>query len=305
MESVADSRVLSSNPALTFRNGTYSYSISRQAKGSVYNVTDGKDSLSVPILYAVGQGKMGQTYVIEYQNRLYESRLSFYQRIAGLDVTVGQSRQVPASLKEALGRPLSDEEVKNCFGCHSTGAVADRLNLEKLVPGVRCEGCHGPGTAHVAAIQSGETGGGLIFNPARLSGDELSQEFCAACHKAIVDFEELRGLKTNNVRFQPYRIFYSKCYSDDRRISCIACHNPHEPVKHEPAYYDAKCSACHKTAKANDNPTSAESASVKGCKTGTKDCVSCHMQKVDPPQAHFTFTDHYIRVVKTGEQYPN
>jgi len=51
----------------------------------------------------------------------------------------------------------------------------------------------------------------------------------------------------NNVRFQPYRIFNSKCYSDDRRISCISCHNPHEPLKQDAAFYDAKCLACHQS----------------------------------------------------------
>ena len=53
---------------------------------------------------------------------------------------------------------------------------------------------------------------------------------------------------TGNIRFQPYRLAKSSCYySDpkDRRISCIACHNPHEAVVREPAFYDAKCLSCH------------------------------------------------------------
>jgi hypothetical protein len=308
MESVADSRVLSANPALIFRNGPYSYSINRQAKQSTYTVTDGKERLTIPILFAFGQGKSGQTYVFEYQGRLYESMLSFYQAISGLDFTVGHSSKTPASLKEALGRPLSEEEVRNCFGCHSTGAVGgDKINFDKLMPGVHCEACHGPGGAHVTAIQSGESGSAnLIFNPNRLSGDQLSQEFCAACHLPSPDFEKLRSLKENNVRYQPYRIFYSKCYSDDRRISCTGCHNPHEALKHDAAYYDAKCFACHNVAaRGSDGPGRNGAASASACKVATKDCVSCHMPKVDPPQAHFKFTDHYIRVVKSGEKYPN
>ncbi|MEJ7711167.1 MAG: hypothetical protein WKF84_15200 [Pyrinomonadaceae bacterium] len=44
-------------------------------------MTDGKDSISLPILYAFGQGKVGQTYVLEYEGKYYESRVSFYGRI--------------------------------------------------------------------------------------------------------------------------------------------------------------------------------------------------------------------------------
>src|ERR1041385_2007887 len=41
------------------------------------------------------------------------------------------------------------------------------------------------------------------------------------------------------------------------------------------------------------------------CKVATKDCVPCHMPKLGPPAAHFKFTDHFIRVVKSNEVYPN
>ena len=307
MEPVGDSRVLSANQSLTFRNGLYSYSIKREGKKSLYTVSDGKDSVTVPVLYAFGQGRAGQTYVLQYKDRLYESLVSYYQEIAGLDLTVGASHEVPSSLEEALGKPLSAIETKDCFGCHATGVLVDgKVNLEKAVPGIHCEACHGPGGAHADAIQSGEPGASLVFNPKRFGGDELAQEFCASCHRAIPDFEKLRSLKVNNVRFQPYRIFYSKCYSDDRRITCTGCHDPHEPVKHDMAYYDGKCLSCHSikgSEKVSAMGTSPDPAPA--CKVGTKDCVSCHMQKVAPPQAHFKFTDHYIRIVKEGTPYPD
>ncbi|MDQ2920319.1 MAG: cytochrome c3 family protein [Acidobacteriota bacterium] len=307
MESVVDSRVLGANPVLTFRHGPYSYLIKRKVKQSFYTVSDGKESLTVPILYAFGQGKAGQTYVLQYQGELYESRVSFYKEIAGLDFTVGTANNIPASLKEALGRRLSEDETKDCFGCHSSKSMnGGKINLEKVIPGIRCETCHGPGARHVAAIQSGEPGGKLIFNPRRLSSDQLSQEFCSACHRSTGDFEKMRSLQINNVRFQPYRIFYSKCYSDDRRIGCTACHNPHEPVKEDITYYDAKCLACHaRLSKTRATAMPSTQGLALSCKVGTKDCVSCHMQKIGPPQTHFKFTDHYIRIVKSRAAYPN
>ncbi len=302
MQSVAASRVLVENPLLTYRNGPYSYSIKRQNQQSIYTVTDGKGTISLPILYAVGQGLAGQTYLLEDQGVFYESRVSFYQKIGGLDITIGAPNETPSSLKLAVGRLLSENEVGNCFGCHSTGGMnGGKLSLEKVTPGVGCEACHGPGGPHVTAIQSGTPGGKLVYNPANLSGDQLSQDFCGSCHLGSNDFEELRKMQVNNIRFQPYRIFYSKCYSDDRRISCTACHDAHEAVNQDPKHYDAKCIACHSSQALNAEQQSGPAI----CKVGTKDCVSCHMPKAEPPGAHFMFTDHYIRIVKDGEPYPN
>ena len=312
MEPVADSRVLADNPSMTFRSGPYVYEIKRRDKQSFYTVTDGKESVTLPIVYAFGQGKAGQTYVLQHEGAFYESLVSYYNEVRGLDFTIGAPRTVPESLDKAIGRRLSDRDVSNCFSCHSTGGIiGGKLVLEKMTPGIRCEACHGPGTRHVAAAREGEPSAGLIYNPGTLSGDQLSQDFCASCHRGNVEFGLLQSMEINNVRFQPYRIFHSKCYSDDRRISCTACHNPHEPVQTAAAFYDAKCMACHapkgKPALARSAPAlkGAAQGTAPPCKVGTKDCVSCHMPKIGPPAAHFKFTDHFIRVVKPQEAYPN
>ena len=316
MESIKDSKILTAHSKMIFRDGPYSYEITRRGDQSFYTVTDGKETISLPILYAFGQGKAGQTYLLQHDGAFYEGRVSFYQEIKGLDFTIGQPRAAPASLREALGRRLSRVETLNCFNCHATGAVSGgQFHPDKLTPGVRCEACHGPGGDHVAANKAGRPGAGLIFNPAQLSGDELTQDFCASCHRGNDELALLKDMEVNNVRFQPYRMFHSKCYSDDRQISCTACHDPHEPLKVDAAYYDAKCLKCHQSrgkaasgkaaggkaaqAAASDKP------SEKGCRVGTKDCASCHMPKVEPPGAHFKFTDHYIRIVKPNETYKN
>jgi len=302
MEPVAGSLVLSGNPKLTMNVGPYTYEIKRNGKQSTYSVTDGKDTISYPIVYAFGQGKMGQTYVLERDGKFYESLVSFYNEGKGLDFTIGAPRGVPATLTDAVGRLLSPNEVASCFSCHATGAVVSgaQLRLDKLAHGVRCEACHGPGGKHIAAVKEGDTPSKSIYNPRLLSGDELSQHFCASCHRSAEEFRSLQSLQINNVRFQPYRIFQSKCYSDDRKISCTACHNPHEPLREDPAYYDKRCLECHslrdKTAKAGDG---------KSCPVADKECTTCHMPKTEIKTAHFKFTDHYIRVVRPGEKYPN
>lgn len=301
MEPVAQSKVLSENPKLTLKLGPYSYEIKRDGKQSSYSVTDGQNTISVPIEHAIGQGRMGQTWVLQHNGNFYESRVSFYNEIKGLDFTIGSPRGIPTSLEEAFGRVLAPGEVVSCFSCHSIGATnGQKLELEKLVHGVRCESCHGPGGRHLAEVKAGEAGYKSVFNPGRLGGDEQTQQFCALCHRGNSEFSLLRNVGMNNVRFQPYRIFQSKCYSDDRNIRCTACHNPHEPLREDAGYYDPKCLACHAL-----KGQAVAQGSQPSCPVGTKDCVSCHMPKIELKTAHFKFTDHYIRVVRPGEKYPN
>src|SRR5215475_4346819 len=309
LEHVAESPILSTHKRLTFRVGKFSYEIIRKGDQSIYTVTDGKETISEPILYSFGQGKAGQTYVLKHAGDFYESSVRFYTEIEGLDITLGHQDARPQSVIEALGNKTPRDEIMQCFNCHSTGAVSgNQLHLEKLAPGVRCEACHGPGAEHVAAGKEGLPNKDKIFNPARLGGDGLSQDFCGSCHRSAEEIVMApKRIGKNGVRFQPYRIFGSKCYSDDRRISCAACHDPHESASHDEAYYDAKCLACHQPGRgpgAAKPSQSGEEGSAPGCKVGAKNCASCHMPKVDLPGSHFKFTDHRIRIAKPGEPYP-
>jgi len=69
MERVAESKILKENPKLTLQLGPYFYEIKRQGRESLYSVTDGKNTISVPIQYALGQGRMGQTFVLQYNGK--------------------------------------------------------------------------------------------------------------------------------------------------------------------------------------------------------------------------------------------
>jgi Cytochrome c554 and c-prime len=295
--------VLEANPKLNFRNGPFDYQIVREGNRSIYTISDGSKSISEPILYCFGQGKAGQTYVFQHKGVFFESRVSYYQEIQGLDFTILHSHAVPASLEEGLGRPMTTEAAQGCFACHSTAAVsASQLQLDHLMPGVTCEGCHGPGEKHIAAIKSGSKNL-QIFNPAKLDGDELSQEVCGACH---VSFEKALLMPKqggmNNLRYQPYRIMNSRGHSNDPRISCVACHDPHDKLNEDAAFYDSKCLACH-LATRNEAKTAARSAPA--CPVSKQRCTTCHMPKIELPGGHAKFTDHWIRIVKPGAPVPN
>ena len=94
--------------------------------------------------------------MFQHQGIFYESRVSYYQDIQGLDFTILHPRAAPQSLVDGLGRPMTLEAAQGCFGCHSTGAVSDaQLRFDHLMPGVTCEGCHGPGEKHIVAVKAG------------------------------------------------------------------------------------------------------------------------------------------------------
>lgn len=302
-------QILRENPNLKFQLGKFALRIERQGDKSIYTIGDGKSEISTPIQYCFGQGKAGQTYVYEYNGLMYESRVSFYKEIKGLDITLGYAHEVPQNLTEAAGRQMSVDETRRCFNCHTTGAgEGSQFQLSHAVPGVNCEACHGPGSEHVAAMRAGDKAAGKakIKKLSNLDGDDLTQTMCGSCHRSVEDVMALpqRG-GISNVRFQPYRIFNSRCYSADKRIGCTACHNPHDTLEQSAAFFDAKCLACHQSETGKTTAAADTDRSARACKVGKKDCAGCHMPKIDLPGAHFKFTDHRIRIVREGAPFPN
>jgi hypothetical protein len=54
LAAATDCAVLSKHPQMTFRNGAYTYQITRQGERSTYTVTDGISTVSEPLLYCCG-----------------------------------------------------------------------------------------------------------------------------------------------------------------------------------------------------------------------------------------------------------
>jgi len=298
VEPPTTAEILITRSPLSFRNGPYTYTLSRLADRALYSVTDGSTSISEAILYCFGHGVAGQTYLFQHKGLFYEGRVSYYPQIQGLDITILHPRGVPASLEEALGRPMSPEAARGCFDCHSTRIQSGQdLTAGNILPGIGCERCHGPGEKHIAAARAGNLKDLGIFNPGTLDAFDQMQEFCGACHQSfdtVMLLPDQGGI--NNIRFQPYRMFKSQShFINDSRISCVACHDPHGKLEREPAFYDAKCLACH-LSKPTEARTQARAAAA--CPVSTQLCVTCHMPKVELPEMHFKFTDHWIRISK-------
>jgi hypothetical protein len=288
-------QILHDNPNLSLQSGNYSYSIARVGGQSIYTVTDGQSLLSIALAWAFGAGKVGQTYVYQYKDAWYESRVSFYPEVQSLDLTTGAAR-APETIEQAAGRRIS--KANECFSCHASEAVnAGKLTVSSLTPGVQCERCHGSAEVHLKAA-SGEA---RKTAPMRVLGGmnaEGMSEFCGQCHGTWSQIVANGPRGVFNVRFQPYRLANSKCYdAEDSRIRCTACHDPHQDAEKATAAYDSKCLACHSRTQ--------PAAGARLCKVGKTECVTCHMPKIELPGAHSKFTDHRIRIARAGEAYPD
>jgi hypothetical protein len=294
-----DQVTLKEHSPLTYVSNGYKYIIERRDGVSIYTVSDGANSLALPIRYAFGVS--AQTYVLEYGGRFYESLVSYYPGVGGLAITMGSERLRPHTLVEAMGRETSNEETVSCFGCHSSGAVSQgKLTLESIRPGLDCEHCHTGANAHLEAMPQGKQASAAMPRKlGEMSAEDMSN-FCGACHRTWDAVVRLRTWGEVNVRFQPYRLANSKCFlGNDKRISCTSCHDPHADLVRDDAGYDRNCLACHAKAPA------AGGVATKSCPVSDNKCVSCHMPKVELPGSHSVFTDHQIRIVHAGDRYPN
>jgi hypothetical protein len=309
-----NSEILRAHSDLSSQQAAYHYELSANREAVNFSVSDGASSLSARVGWAFGLGHKGQTYIYEREGEFYESQLSFYKTLQGLDLTTGHIDHTD-DLKSAMGRWMSADEARRCFGCHTTASsVGGHLDTSHLTPGVQCESCHGPGAQHVAAMKSGniEAGRQAILNPRRLDA-VASVDFCGACHRTWADVILNSAPETHNVmnvRFQPYRLEDSKCWlktKGDARLTCIACHNPHEQLVQDVSAYDKQCVACHTTsAPTNARVAHSTASNLPGqrCPISTKNCVTCHMPQIDVPSVHATFFDHRIRVVRPNAPYP-
>lgn len=284
-----------------FRAGSYDYSLSRTATGAEYSVTNGQQSASAAISWVFGDRQFGDTFLYQQNGIYFESRVSYYTALNGLDLTTGRTRFQPNRIETALGRRMSPDEPPLCFGCHSTAASTDgQFRPERLIPGVSCEACHGPGAQHVAQMSLGHDASSstLIFNPARLSPID-SLDFCGACHRTSADvrLNDITGIFS--IRFPASRLEQSRCWGNgDVRLTCIACHDSHKPRVQDAAFYDKVCVSCHTPASGAPKD---RAPAISICKVSNHNCVSCHMPKYTIPSMHTDFTDHKIAV--HGDQF--
>jgi tetratricopeptide (TPR) repeat protein len=252
------------------------------------------------LLYYIGQGRRGRTYLFSVDGFLFESPVNWYadKHMWDMAPAYGNVRAAPMNLPA----------LTSCLDCHVSGiqppinGTENRYRMPVFAySGVTCERCHGPGAAHV--------NGGVIVNPSKLSPDRRDA-ICMQCH--LEGNAAIERLGKHLYQFRPgddlsdYIRYYvrvdetasglraasqfealaqSTCKKKSgATMSCTSCHDPHRSVQVEErvSFYRAKCLACHAglTTKHHANQP---------------DCTSCHMPaNPSTDVAHTAVTDHRI-----------
>jgi hypothetical protein len=297
--------VLAHHPTLAFTTNGYAYRIDTKSGVSHYSISSNGQKLDYPLLWAFGTGRVGQSYLFKKPDgNFYEARVTYFTSGQNLGVTPARGLAAPNGIDEAMYRPVPASEVAHCFGCHTTASsIRGQFDEAHLIPGVTCEACHGPGSAHVAAMTAKPTSSATvskstIFNSAHLSPND-AVDFCGACHGTWWDAKLSGVTGVSSARSAPYRLVTSKCWGKgDSRLVCTSCHDPHQPLETNAAAYDAACLNCHAKTPHDAAKT------MPACPIAKERCTSCHMQKVFVPEMQATFTDHRIRIVRDGELFP-
>ena len=264
------------------------------------------------LLYFLGSGVKGRSYLFSTQGFLFETPINWYAQENRWNMTPAYT--------EARESPMNLPAFVDCLNCHTSGMQTPTAGTDSkfsaqpfLHAGITCERCHGAGEGHIG-------GKGPIVNPTKLSA-ERRDAICMECHfegtvaierpgKHLYQFQPGDRLSDYILYFvlsgkpphpnepgseqalsQVEALSISACKrKSGDRMSCMSCHDPHqEPAESEKAgYYRGKCLACH--------------GEAFGAKhhADKPDCRTCHMPAL-PNQAvaHTQSTDHRIL------RYPN
>jgi predicted CXXCH cytochrome family protein len=258
------------------------------------------------LLYFLGSGKRGRTYLFEQQGYWFEAPINWYAKKGIWDMTPNylQAKEMPLTLPVDL----------SCLRCHASQvqpSLPDARNHFASQPfldgGVTCNSCHGDPAAHITT-----RGRAPILNPSRL--DPVRRDsVCLNCHlegKVIVvrQGKSLGSFKPGDDIFD-YALFFvrsqesgsggratsqwealqqSACKrASGDKLTCTTCHDPHSsPAPEERVqFFRRSCLGCH------SQPVYATQHHPE-----QPDCSSCHMPRSSTTDiAHEQVTDHRIQ----------
>ncbi len=282
--------------------------------------------------WIVGTGENGFGALLRRGGYLFQAPLSYYTRAGAWSLSPGYEHG-------DLG--FNREIQPGCIYCHSgrpqpvAGLPGKYEATAFTQTSVGCENCHGPGSAHVAAMREGDESGPVagkaakadptIVNPGRLTG-RLADDICMSCHqvgdarvlqpgKSYQDFRPGEPLARTLAVFQVrptlenppqddhlehfYSMSLSKCYRATRNgaapLTCIRCHDPHV----EPTEVEAPA---YFNGKCMSCHTRASCTGPAAARAAVGDnCIGCHMPKRDIRViSHSTATNH--RIVRSPDE---
>ncbi len=276
---------------------------------------EGGERSAIAPKWAFGSGHRGVTYTGAFEGKAVELRLSYYAAERRWEFTPSQEVEFGTRPMTPVGLRLEPGMETRCFQCHATALVRDgeRVQPERSILGVGCEVCHGPGAAHVAAVQRGDRD--LRIAPLKGDPARVTLALCGQCHRSPTDSNPHDPQTAAQLpRFQGLALSLSDCFTkSEGRLSCMSCHNPHRDAERgSNSGYNTTCRSCHTPATPAARPASrlparsggapaaptSGSRPARACKRAPEgDCVSCHMplQPVHLPTSP-RFRTHWIKV---------
>jgi Cytochrome c554 and c-prime len=255
--------------------------------------------------YALGSGRHGITMVArDDEGVARELRVSYF----GEGQTWGETKGVrfaPHDPGDQIGLELGRQNLNQCLHCHATWFRSVKTGVpgprgpEAGDHGIGCERCHGPGLNHVKAVSSGFAELAIALTSATPSIDQLRS--CTGCHASD---GTVPPSDPEFTRAQGTTFLFSRCFIASKgTFRCTTCHDPHLPVETAASHYEAKCLNCHaETLPPRDSDHQSAGAPKHGRQTMPscpvspgKDCLACHMPRVEDRSRRSRFTDHHIR----------
>ena len=288
---------------------------------------DGKETNVVEkeIDFVLGSGNHSRSYLHQgADGRLSELPVGWYAENKGYwAMNPGYDRPDQEDFRRQI--------TYQCMFCHNgypqieegaDAAGTAPVFRGSLPSGIDCQRCHGPGRAHIQAMQTGKTPEGTIVNPARLSR-ERQLELCMQCHLETTSFRLPSAIIRYNrsifsyrpgepladyvlhfdqapksghddkfeIAHAAYRLRQSACFQKSSpSLLCTTCHNPHDIPRGQEAarHYTAVCLRCHAEV--------IQKLVASNRHTASQDCTGCHMPKRRTDDVvHVVMTDHYIQ----------
>ena len=277
------------------------------------------------IQFVLGSGNHSRSYLHQRPDgRLVELPVGWYAEKGGVwAMNPGYDRPDQEDFRRQI--------TYQCMFCHNgypqieegaDAAGTAPVFRGSLPSGIDCQRCHGPGRAHIQAMQNGKSPEGTIVNPARLSRDR-QLELCMQCHLETTSFRLPSAITRYNrgifsyrpgepladyvlhfdrapqpgaddkfeIAHAAYRLRKSACFQQSNSsMGCTTCHNPHDiPRGGEAAkHYTAVCLRCHAGV--------IQKLVAASRHTASQDCTGCHMPKRRTDDVvHVAMTDHYIQ----------
>lgn len=285
----------------SFEPGSDTYSFNRSVsvvmekrRDGYYQVeyADGAEKTARRMDIVVGSGTMGQSFLNWRKDHLFQLPITYFTAADEWSNSPGFPNRV------VFNRVITSR----CLECHSTFVRKtsegendpESFDRNKVIYGVDCEKCHGPGAQHVAfqSANPGDTISRFILNPADFSRQQ-KLDLCALCHggrlqKTTPSFSFTAGdmlqdhfiIDSANpdpsqidVHGNQYGLLRaSQCFKRSETMTCGSCHDTHRNEKSQPALFSQRCMSCHTPGGDHFCPLGKTVGS-----SIVRNCIDCHM----------------------------